>query len=112
MSTFVGRSLYSRTMGDNLKRVFHRHYSIMKDHPKVNWDALNKARFIHGIYSFVRPQGLILEFDAAVTAPLFGHASFKDYYQTASSTLALPKIKTPLFILHALDDPIVCKICR
>ena len=51
---------------------------------------------------------LTLEFDAAGTAPLFGHASFQDYYNTASSTLALPKIKTPLFILHALDDPIVC----
>jgi hypothetical protein len=48
MSTFVGRSLYSRTMGENLKRVFHRQYPMMKDHPKVNWEALNKARFIHG----------------------------------------------------------------
>ena len=80
---------------------------MMKGHPKVNWKALKQARFIHGAYTLFRP--LTIEFDAAVTAPIFGHATHQDYYNTASSTLALPKIKTPLFCLSALDDPIVCK---
>jgi uncharacterized protein len=47
-STIVGRELYSKTMGTNLKRVFMRQYSVMKDHPKVDWNALKKAKFIHG----------------------------------------------------------------
>jgi predicted alpha/beta-fold hydrolase len=50
----------------------------------------------------------MVEFDAAVTAPVFGHATVWDYYNTASSTHSLPDIKTPLLILHALDDPIAC----
>jgi predicted alpha/beta-fold hydrolase len=51
---------------------------------------------------------LTSEFDAAVTAPIFGHPTVMDYYNTASSTHNLPKIKTPLLVLHALDDPIAC----
>jgi len=49
---------------------------------------------------------LIPEFDAAVTAPVFGYPSVKDYYKTASSTNDLSQIKTPMLVLHALDDPI------
>jgi len=50
----------------------------------------------------------MVEFDAAVTAPIFGHATVWDYYNAASSTHNLPNIKTPLLVLHALDDPIAC----
>lgn len=52
---------------------------------------------------------LISEFDTAVTAPCFGFADVYDYYTTASSTNKLPNIKTPLLVLHALDDPIASK---
>ena len=78
----------------------------MKDHPKIDWKAFKTAKYIHGT-KFGRIY-LIPEFDAAVTAPIFGYATCKDYYDTASSTHNLPKIKTPLLILHALDDPIAC----
>lgn len=93
-------------MGTNLKRVFMRQHLIMKDHPKIDWQALKKAKFIRGH----NPQrySLTSDFDAAVTAPVFGHATVVDYYNTASSTNNLPNIKTPTLILHALDDPIVC----
>lgn len=92
-------------MGANLKKVFYRQYHMMKGHPKVNWTGLKNASFIYGILSLF--SSLTIEFDAAVTAPIFGYASHQDYYNTASSTLALPKIKTPLFCVNALDDPIV-----
>jgi len=46
-------------------------------------------------------------FDQAVTAPVFGYKDVWDYYERASSTNKLPDIKTPLLVLHALDDPIV-----
>lgn len=78
----------------------------MKDHPKIDWKAFRTAKYIHGT-KFGRSH-LIPEFDAAVTAPIFGHATWEDYYNIASSTNNLPKIKTPLLILHALDDPIAC----
>jgi len=35
-------------MGANLKRVFMRQYFIMKDHPKVDWQALKKAKLVRG----------------------------------------------------------------
>jgi uncharacterized protein len=91
-------------MGTNLKRVFMRQYSMMKDHPKIDWKALKKAKYIRGDDPSISL--LTLDFDAAVTAPVFGHATVMDYYNTASSTNNLPNIKTPTLILHALDDPI------
>lgn len=47
--TVLGRQLYSKTMGLNLKRVFMRQYAMMKDHPKIDWKAFKKAQLIHGI---------------------------------------------------------------
>jgi predicted alpha/beta-fold hydrolase len=79
---------------------------MMKDHPKIDWQALKKAKFIRGHNLQRHP--LTSDFDAAVTAPVFGHATVVDYYNTASSTNNLPNIKTPTLILHALDDPIAC----
>ena len=46
-------------------------------------------------------------FDRIFTAPLAGYHSVDQYYQDASSRYRLAKIKSPLLILHALDDPFV-----
>lgn len=105
-STFLGRELYSKTMGANLKRVFNRQLPIMKDHPKIDWQALKKAKLVRGSNAQMHP--LTSDFDAAVTAPVFGYSTVVDYYTTASSSNSLPNIKTPTLILHALDDPIAC----
>jgi hypothetical protein len=51
MGTLVGRELYSKAMGTNLKRVFMRQYGMMKDHPKIDWKALKKAKYLIGIAS-------------------------------------------------------------
>jgi len=50
-STCTGRELYSNIMGRNLKKVFMRQYPVMKNHPKVDWKALKKAKYIHGMLS-------------------------------------------------------------
>ena len=47
-----------------------------------------------------------------MTARVFGYTTVKDYYEKASSTKALCKIKTPLLVLHALDDPIAGSFLR
>ncbi|MBX2880281.1 MAG: hydrolase [Granulosicoccus sp.] len=44
-------------------------------------------------------------FDDALTAPLHGFANVHDYYEKCSSRQYLPAIKTPTWILCALDDP-------
>ena len=48
----------------------------------------------------------IRDFDAAVTAPLFGYESAEDYYRQCSSGPQLHAIRRPTFILTAEDDPI------
>lgn len=45
------------------------------------------------------------QFDDAVTAPINGFAGVDDYYTRASCRPHLCHIKTPVLLLHALDDP-------
>lgn len=45
------------------------------------------------------------DFDDAVTAPLHGFASAKEYYGSSSSRRYLGRIRVPALILHAADDP-------
>jgi hypothetical protein len=47
------------------------------------------------------------EYDAAVTAPLFGFAGARDYWERASSRPYLAAIARPTLLLHAADDPFV-----
>jgi uncharacterized protein len=107
MNTLAGRELYSKNMCRNLKRVFVRQYHMMKDHPKVNWDALRKSKQIWGTTYLNETK---IEFDDACTAPLFGYSSVWEYYNAASCTHQIPNIKTPMLALHSLDDPIACKL--
>lgn len=44
-------------------------------------------------------------FDDAYTAPLHGFADVGDYYRSASCGPKLRNIRTPVLIIHALDDP-------
>ncbi len=47
------------------------------------------------------------EFDDAVTAPLYGYKSAKEYYDEVSSRHLLKNIQHQTLIIHALDDPFV-----
>lgn len=47
------------------------------------------------------------DFDDAVTAPLHGFNGAQDYYQRCSSRQFLPKVRTPLLIIHGHNDPII-----
>lgn len=46
------------------------------------------------------------QFDEKVTAPLHGFTGADEYHQVASSRQYLNKIRTPMLVLHALDDPL------
>lgn len=45
------------------------------------------------------------EVDEYFTAPLHGFLNREDYYEKASPAYSLDKIKTPVLIINALDDP-------
>jgi hypothetical protein len=47
------------------------------------------------------------EFDDAVTAPLHGFRDAADYYERSSSMLCIERVRVPLLLLSALDDPFV-----
>jgi predicted alpha/beta-fold hydrolase len=47
------------------------------------------------------------EFDGAVTAPLHGFESARDYYRRCSSRQFVEHIETPTLVLHSSDDPLM-----
>ena len=47
------------------------------------------------------------EFDGAVTAPMHGFQSARDYYERCSSRQFIDRIETPTLVLHAADDPLM-----
>ncbi len=51
------------------------------------------------------------EFDDAVTAPLHGFKSGKDYYQRASALQYLHNIAVPTLLVQSKDDPFLNKDC-
>jgi predicted alpha/beta-fold hydrolase len=55
------RSIYSRAMSSNLRRLVKRHEHVLKGDPRLDWDAI-----------FSNPNSTLFEFDSLVTAPLSG----------------------------------------
>mmetsp|Transcript_7453 Transcript_7453/g.16329 ORF Transcript_7453/g.16329 Transcript_7453/m.16329 type:complete len:423 (-) Transcript_7453:148-1416(-) len=47
------------------------------------------------------------EFDAVVQVPLLGLKDVEEYYASSSCVHQLPKITTPLLVVHAWDDPLI-----
>ncbi|ACZ78592.1 alpha/beta hydrolase fold protein [Dickeya parazeae Ech586] len=45
------------------------------------------------------------EFDELVTSPLHGFTDATDYYRRSSALPLLPRIRQPLLVIHAKDDP-------
>ncbi|MBL4745479.1 MAG: alpha/beta fold hydrolase [Flavobacteriaceae bacterium] len=53
-----------------------------------------------------------LDFDGAVTAPLFGFNSAQDYWNKNSCKPFLTNIKIPTLLINALDDSFLSKSCH
>ena len=53
-----------------------------------------------------------LEFDNAVTAPMFGFKSAMEYYLAAGVVREIPFIRHPVYLLNALDDPFCSPACH
>jgi len=52
------------------------------------------------------------DFDAAVTAPIFGFKSAQDYWEKNSCKPFLKHIKIPTLLINALDDSFLSKSCH
>jgi predicted alpha/beta-fold hydrolase len=64
----------------------------------VDLEAVRRARTFH-------------DYDAAVTAPLHGFASARDYWTRASCKPYVAGVRRPLLLINAVDDPFIPLSC-
>lgn len=91
--TWLGREIYSKTMGNNMKRLLELHHDQIAKNTNLDFEKISKARYLH-------------EFDREVQGPTWGYPTEGAYYRDASSTDALLAVKIPLFAINAEDDPV------
>ncbi|KAI5291469.1 hypothetical protein KEM54_004466 [Ascosphaera aggregata] len=96
--TFIGREAYSRTMGNNMKKLFKTHIDMISKHKRVNVDRIMSVTYLH-------------EFDRELQGPVWGYPTETAYYRDASSSDSIFSMKIPFLVIHAEDDPISQKEC-
>jgi uncharacterized protein len=105
-NTYLGREVYLRVMGGNMKRLLEKHTAQIAKNSKVNLEEAMKVKYLH-------------EFDRVVQGPTWGYPTEGAYYRDASSTDSIFAIKVyelayiPLFILLlTITDTLSCDQCR
>jgi predicted alpha/beta-fold hydrolase len=74
--------------------------------------ALAKARRFPGIDAArVRSARTLFEFDEALTGPVHGFAGAEDYWAQSSSGPYVARVRVPLLLLSAEDDPFIPAAC-
>jgi len=53
------------------------------------------------------PIRTVREFDDAITAPQFGYRDAQEYYEAAGAKCVIDKVRVPLLLITAKDDPFV-----
>ncbi|KAK4459777.1 Alpha/Beta hydrolase protein [Cladorrhinum samala] len=91
--TTLGKHVYSKTMGESLKRLIANHKEGLLKTSKLDFERIESVTYIH-------------EFDRAVQTVLWGYPTETAYYRDASSSDAVLAIKIPFLAISALDDPI------
>ncbi|KAI9656383.1 MAG: hypothetical protein M1831_004635 [Alyxoria varia] len=94
--TWMGREVYSKAMGGNMKRLLKSHEEQVSKNPRVNLDRVFSTTYLH-------------EFDRELQGPTWGYPTEGAYYRDASSTEPLMAVRIPLLAINAEDDPVVCK---
>ena len=74
--------------------------------------ALAKARLFPGVdLARVRAARTLFEFDEALTGPVHGFAGAEDYWAQSSSGPYVARVRVPLLLLSAQDDPFIPAAC-
>jgi len=87
----LSKLFYQRYLLGRLKRTMQRKLQAHAGFP-LQQQQLKKIRTIR-------------QFDDALTAPLHGFGHANDYYQRCSGLQFLPKVRKPLWLIFASDDP-------
>ncbi|KAJ5752274.1 hypothetical protein N7520_009191 [Penicillium odoratum] len=96
LQTWIGREVYSKTMGTSMKALFERHVDQIVHNPRVDIDAVRKTTYLH-------------EFDRALQCPTWGYPTEGAYYRDAASTDMMLNIRIPFMCVQAEDDPIASR---
>jgi len=91
--TWIGSEVYSRVMGRNLRQLFEDNLEMITQDTRVDVEQVRRGTYIY-------------EFDRDLTAKVFGYPTVGAYYRDASSVDNLLKVRVPILIVHAKDDPI------
>lgn len=96
----------------NLTRGFNRLYlnlflSTLKQ--KIG----TKTKQYPGLFSHVDLNKIkdLIEFDSAITVPVYGYRDVMHYYTECSSKQSIPKIEVPTLIVNAKNDPFLHPSC-
>lgn len=92
-STWLGREVYSKTMGTNMKELAARHQEEVSKNTRIDFPRLMKTKYLY-------------EFDREVQCPTWGYPTLGAYYRDASSVDSLLAARIPLFAINATDDPV------
>jgi predicted alpha/beta-fold hydrolase len=88
-----GSKVYQQYLLGRLKTTMMRKLDRHKDFPL----PVSKAQIL--------ALKTIRDFDDLLTAPLHGFQNAEDYYQKASGKAFLKRVRIPLLLVHAKDDP-------
>ncbi|KAK0719960.1 Alpha/Beta hydrolase protein [Lasiosphaeris hirsuta] len=91
--SLVGKHVYQRVMGSNMKRLIGSHEESVRKHTKLDLDKIQRLTYL-------------FEFDREVQTVTWGYPTETAYYRDASSSDAVLAIRIPFFAIAAEDDPI------
>ncbi|KAJ5092329.1 AB-hydrolase YheT, partial [Penicillium alfredii] len=94
--TWIGREVYSKTMGSSMKNLFEQHAEEVSKNPRVDVEAVRNTTYLH-------------EFDRALQCSTWGYPTEGAYYRDAASTDSLLAIRIPFLSVQAEDDPIASR---
>lgn len=94
-STYIGREVYSKTMGKSMRNLFETHANEILVNTSLDADRIRSVKHLY-------------EFDREVQCATWGYPTEGAYYRDASSSDNVLAVKIPYLAIHAKDDPIAC----
>ncbi|KAJ5570273.1 uncharacterized protein N7459_009703 [Penicillium hispanicum] len=94
--TWIGREMYSKTMGTSMKKLFEAHVDQVATNPRIDVETVRSSTYLH-------------EFDRALQCPTWGYPTEGAYYRDATSTETMLNIRIPFLCVQAEDDPIASR---
>jgi len=89
-------TLYSRSMAANMRKLFAPHAHLFAGLPGYDRALVERAKTVR-------------DFDEAVTRVTFGFPSVDAYYDASSSATMIERVRVPLLVVQAEDDPIAVR---